>query len=368
MSDRIKNIALTVTMAVFFLTMLLINILKPDTDYSDSERRVLAKKPALSVKALETGAFMKEFETYTLDQFVCRDTYRSIKTISELYLFQKKECNQYYIADGYIAKMEYPFSKAMQDHVVERFDYINDTYLSPAGIKPYFAMVPDKGYFLAKENGYLSLDYDAFEQSLSERLPYMRFIDIKSMLTIEDYYRTDTHWRQEKISGVAIKIAETMGADIETSYEIKTLAAPFYGVYYHQLALPCKPDSLSYVTNETIESCTVSILDTGKPVLSDVYDFKKASAKDPYDLFLSGATALITIENPSAATDKQLILFRDSFGSSLAPYFIEGYQKITLVDIRYVQSAFLSAFLDFENADVLFLFSTLLLNNSLALK
>ena len=85
-------------------------------------------------------------------------------------------------------------------------------------------------------------------------------------------------------------------------------------------------------------------------------------------MFLSGSLSLITIENPNATTDKELVIFRDSFGSSIAPLLVEGYAKITLVDIRYITSDLVGRFIDFENQDVLFLYSTLVLNNSVTLK
>ena len=62
------------------------------------------------------------------------------------------------------------------------------------------------------------------------------------------------------------------------------------------------------------------------------------------------------------------MIFRDSFGSSLAPLLIESYDKITLVDIRYIQSGMLGNFIDFDSQDVLFIYSSGLLNNSLAMK
>ena len=85
-------------------------------------------------------------------------------------------------------------------------------------------------------------------------------------------------------------------------------------------------------------------------------------------MFLSGSLSLITIENPNATTDKELVIFRDSFGSSIAPLLVEGYAKVTLVDIRYIASDLVGRFVDFENQDVLFLYSTLVLNNSVTLK
>ena len=72
--------------------------------------------------------------------------------------------------------------------------------------------------------------------------------------------------------------------------------------------------------------------------------------------------------SPNAATDKELIVFRDSYGSSLSPLLAEGYAKVTLVDIRYLPAARLGDFVDFHGQDVLFLYSTAVLNNSDTLK
>ena len=63
-----------------------------------------------------------------------------------------------------------------------------------------------------------------------------------------------------------------------------------------------------------------------------------------------------------------MVLFRDSFGSSLAPLLLQGYRKVTLVDIRYMDPKLLGDYVNFQSADVLFLYSTLVLNSSGALR
>ena len=83
---------------------------------------------------------------------------------------------------------------------------------------------------------------------------------------------------------------------------------------------------------------------------------------------MSGAAALLTIENPHGQADKELIVFRDSFGSSMVPLLAADYSKVTLVDTRYISSDLLDQFLDFQGQDVLFLYSTQILNNSSAIK
>ena len=142
----------------------------------------------------------------------------------------------------------------------------------------------------------------------------------------------------------------------------------FYGVYYGQLALPVKPDKIKYLTNNILENCVVTNYDTGMPVVSPMYDLSKATSKDPYELFLCGNSALVTIENPNALTSKELIVFRDSFGSSMVPLLATGYSKVTLVDIRYINSGMLGGFIKFKDQDVLFLYSTLVLNSSTSFK
>ena len=86
-------------------------------------------------------------------------------------------------------------------------------------------------------------------------------------------------------------------------------------------------------------------------------------------MFLSGSLAVITIENPNATSDKELVMFRDSFGSSIMPLLAESYAKITLCDIRYIAPADLANYVDFENCDdMLFLYSTLIVDAATALR
>ena len=123
------------------------------------------------------------------------------------------------------------------------------------------------------------------------------------------------------------------------------------------------PDTIKYLTNEILASCTVFDYETGKT--GTIYDLEKfENGTDGYELFLSGTRALLRIDNPNATTDKQLVVFRDSFGSSLTPLLAEGYSSIYVVDIRYIHPDLLGNFIDFEGKDVLFLYSALILNSN----
>ena len=118
------------------------------------------------------------------------------------------------------------------------------------------------------------------------------------------------------------------------------------------LPLPLKAEPLHYLTSEALEACTVHHYETGAD--TGVYETEKLAGKDPYDVFLGGADALETITNPNAKTDRELLVFRDSFGSSLAPLLVQDYQSVTLIDLRYVSAQILEQFIDFHGQDVLF--------------
>ena len=95
---------------------------------------------------------------------------------------------------------------------------------------------------------------------------------------------------------------------------------------------------------------------------------EKLTSRDPYEVFLSGACAALSIENPKNDSGRELVIFRDSYGSSIAPLLVENYSKVTVLDIRYMNREFIGNFASFENADVLFLYSSTLINSSSALR
>jgi len=350
----------------FLLLFFLWGLIQPDGESSDSERRPLAQMPALNAESLWTGKFMERFEDYAADQFPLRDGFRRVKAYTAFGLMRMRDMNGVYLCEDYASKLEYPEHEGAVDYAAGKFGKIYERYLRGEGTKLYLSIVPDKNMFLAEENGYPALDYEKLIEELREKTPFMEYIDITDALTIDDYYRTDTHWRQEHILPVAERLAKGMGTVINADYTVNTLDRPFYGVYCGQSALPLAPDTLRYLTGEATDSCEVYDYETGKSM--PLYDLEKARGRDGYELFLSGAKALLSIKNPENEGGRRLILFRDSFGSSIAPLLLPGYSEIVLVDIRYISSEILDWFISFENCDVLFLYSTLVLNNSVTLK
>lgn len=282
------------------------------------------------------------------------------------YVSGSRDDNGVYVVDGYAAKLEYPLNEKNINYAAKRFSYVYEEYLKGKCDNIFVTVVPDKNYFLAKENGYPSLDYNELAAMLTKQMDYAKYIDIYPMLELADYYCTDTHWRQEKIVDIAKHIAGEMGVSLSAEYSEITLPEPFYGIHCRQSGISIEPDTLIYLNNQILQECKVLDGETNSYI--DVYNLELAKGKDAYEIFLSGAKSLLTIENPNATTDKELLIFRDSFASSIAPMFAEGYSKITLIDIRYLAPQLLGNFVSFSGQDVLFLYSAPVLNNSVTFK
>ena len=366
MNRKVKD-ALTISIAAAFVFVFALwGICKSDDAVSESERRPLKQFPTLNVEEVLSGRFQSNFESYTLDQFPLRDTFRTLKALAVRDLFREKDNNGIYVADGYAAKLDPTLNESSLDHAADRFRYVYETYFKDTGANVYLSVIPDKNYFLAAENGYPVMDYDKLFALVQEKTDFAQYIDLTDALSLSSYYRTDTHWRQEALVPVASLLADAMDVSIPTDFTPVTLDTPFYGVYRGQSALPLAPDGLTYLTNDVLDACRV--YDHENSEYLPVYTLEKADGSDPYEIFLSGPKSLLRIENPNAKTERRLIVFRYSFAASLVPLLAEGYSEITLVDIRYLSPTMLDKFIDLTAQDVLFLYSASVLNDSSTIK
>lgn len=329
------------------------------------ERRKLADFPKITVTSLTDGSFSKSFSTFLADHFPLRNELRRLKAQVHFGLYNQKDNDGIYIFNGSAGKLDPQINQGSVEHFISKMENLYNTFVKDSESKAYLCIVPDKNYFLAPGGGYPHLDYDELYRQLTQGLSFMKSIDIRDLLSAEDYYNTDSHWRQECITDVADKIRLEMGVKPLGELEKKTVG-DFYGVYYGQSALPLEPDSLCYLTDEEIELCSVYNHETKKT--TGVYDMEKYTGLDSYDIFLSGAVPIIEIDNPSAKQEKELVIFRDSFGSSLAPLLISSYSRIILIDTRYIPPEMINQFTSFSNADVLFVYSTMMANSSLTIK
>ncbi|NLC90145.1 MAG: hypothetical protein GX681_08820 [Clostridiaceae bacterium] len=362
------NFIIVTVVLLFWLLLALAAWINPSQEISLSERRLLQQAPKLEPGSVASGQFMRDFEDYAKDQFPVRDTFRSLKALTRYYALAQADNNDIYIVDGYASKLEFPLKENSVNKAAAKFRAIYEEYIRDTDSKIYLSVIPDKNYYLAEKHGYPAMDYDRLFALIRQDVDFAEYIDITDQLTITDYYKSDLHWKQENLAAVVEKIAGALGVSDQLTGDFTNQLHDkvFTGVYAGQSALPLQPDRIVYLTNKATASSTVYNAESG--LYTPVYDLEKLDGRDPYDVYLSGAVPLLVIENPAADTERELVIFRDSFASSLAPLLLEGYAKITLVDIRYMSSSLIGNYVSFSNQDVLFLYNTLILNSSEMLK
>lgn len=339
-------------------------------EVSQSERRVLKSLPNFLV---ETGAgtrkrnekFAVEFEEYALDNFIGRDFFRRIKAYATYDFFRQKDNHGIYISDG----NAYKLLRINESSIAQSAEKIKKMRkLLPDQLNVYYSVIPDKGAYVNTNQGYPGVDYEIIERILAEKLPEFKYINLRDKLQTESFYKTDIHWKQEKLGDVLKQLSKAMYFEEISMEEVnKQIFDNFYGVYYGQSALPLSSENLICLQSSSFSNIKVSYFNTKTMQMEDgaMYEELLFSGTDPYDVYLRGPQPLIIIENPDAATKKELYLFRDSFSSSLAPLLTGSYKKITLIDLRYLAGPVVEELVNVkENSDVLFLYSVQILNDS----
>ena len=355
---KVKNIIIIVLFSLIIMGMFVLNIVVEDKQISIEERRKLAQFPEISLDKIFETNLVEKFESYAVDQIACRKEYRSLKSFVNVNLYNQKDDNLYFEKDNSIYKIEYPLNKNNLDKTTDVIMNVYNKYLKDMNV--YYAIIPDKNFYL--EDDHLKIDYNELKTIVNNKFTEFKYIDIWNDLKLDSYYKTDIHWKQESIISVANKINTAMNNDEVKDEFTRENIGKFYGTYYGQIAAEVTADDMFVLKNDDINNAVVYNYET-KEVLG-IYNNKETN--DKYDVYLSGATPLIGIKNVNVDNGKELIIFRDSFGSSLAPLLIQDYENIILVDLRYMSSTILEEFIDFNKGnDVLFIYSTMLLNQNI---
>ena len=351
------------TILIFFGILFLIGLitlLLPDRSVSKNERRTLASLPVPGWDSIWDGKYMQKFENYLADQVAFRDGFCTIKALTEINVLKKADTNGYFMYDDSLYQLIYRDDQKNVLRNAQKFEAISREYFPGSDI--FVSVIPDKNYFLPKDTVYPTMDYEKIQKLIRQYMPVADEIPIFDCLTKEDYYRTDLHWRQERILPVADRILGRMADDHEPFYrkyvyDVNLATDKFTGGYAAASALAPPGESLFYLKAQHLDEA--SLFDYEDETVKGVYAWDKLGEMDDYDFYLYGPRALLNLKNSKwEGEEKNLIIFRDSFASSLAPLLLESYANVTLVDLRYVSVQYAMELLSgIEYDDVLFLYS-----------
>lgn len=326
---------LTALFCTFVGGMLLVSIILPDRASSELENRSLQQAPTLTLNALTDGKFMSEAEKYAADQIALRDFWVALKAWCER-LSGKRENNGVYFGreDTLISRLDEPDS-AKPDRDVGYLNQLVDNVPVPV----FFGLIPTSAAVWRDRlpQGAPTAD----EKAIIDRLyagTSAGTVDLYSALSAharEDiYYRTDHHWTSLGAYYGYAALMEFMGLEAVSLDELApaTVSEDFYGTLYSTSGVRwVKPDSIQvYVPGDGAE---VTAYHTGRPEKGNLYVNRYLETKDKYAYFLGGMQPLCVIRTQKTGVPKLLVV-RDSYSDSLAPFLTESFSEIHLWDCR----------------------------------
>ena len=248
-----KNKIFVILFIIIIFGLGFFSIILKDREVSSFERRKLTTFPNLDEN------FTNNLEDYLLDQFPFRNKLINLKSIINRKVLNNLENNNVYVLDDNIFEKNYPLDEEKTLKFAQKINSIIENKEDKSNI--YYSIIPDKSYFLDGEK-YLKLDYDKMYETVQNNLN-ANYIDITRGLVLEDYYKTDIHWKQENIEKIAKQILNRLGKDYEEKEYIEKSYNEFYGASYSKAGLDLKPDTLKYLYHKEFENIDITHLEYG---------------------------------------------------------------------------------------------------------
>lgn len=364
----IKSMNVVIFVGIVFIISIL-NFIKTDKVFSESENRFLAKNPEFSFEALFNGKYTSAVEKYITDQFILRDVFVGVKTQTEYFSGRKDTNGVYFCKDGYLiekhdnAKID---QRLLNRNIERLYEFMKNTSDKLGHNSVSVMLVPTASNVLKdKLPAYATqFDQDKMLDTIKQGLKQGKFIDVRPVLgehSDEDiYYKTDHHWTTNGAYYAYVAWCDEIGIEAmkKEEFDIKIATKEFYGTIYSKARLvSTKPDviytyipkeSMTYKVNYNMES---KITDT-------LYEEQFLNKRDKYALFLGGNNPVVQI-NSLINNGKKLLIIKDSFAHSFAPFVANDFEQVYMLDLRYVNMS-IKSFMD-ENyiTDVMVLYNTI---------
>lgn len=345
-------IFITALFCAFIGVFLVANAVSPDRTFSEVENRNLEQLPAVDFGTPEklfrdgnffNGQFMRDFETYTTDQFIGRDAWVDLKARTERALGKKENNNVYFAADDTLITR---FDQPAADRVTENLNYVNK-FVENVDIPVVFSLIPTQACIWADrlpEGAPNASQTDLMAQAQGA-VTGATWADVYTPLMEhkdEDiFYRTDHHWTSLGAYYGYTGLASALGYTPVplTDYTPTVRSTEFYGTVFSSSGVRwVKPDTITtYVPDDGITVVSHTYDNSGNPVEEQraLYVESFLSVKDKYSMFLGGNQSLGVVKNANNPDGPKLLIIRDSYADSLVPFLTAHYSEIHLIDPRY---------------------------------
>lgn len=350
--------------AVFVLVLTVTCILLfalPKKEMSETENRVLAKPPVLSISSLSDGSFMKDVEKYLSDHFPFRDKVIELKTALDRTMGKKEENGVYIGKDGFLFQKQTAFdtekvsamTKAMNGFVKKLGGVKAAAIISPNSsdilteLMPVGCEIEDRiGHFEAIGQGLEKIDFINC---------YSLFYGSKDRTSL--FYRTDHHWTTRAAYLAFEQVAKSLNKSTKgIDYSFYTVANDFQGTLSSSSAVTGSSDKIEICTPDEKHSNYVVNYESSSRKTVSLFEREKLEGKNKYEVFLGGNYDKVVITTDSD-TDDTLLLFKDSYANCMIPMLTPLFSKIVVIDPRYYSDSLSKSLEEYSITHVLFLYN-----------
>lgn len=343
----------------------LATLIKPAEEFSQTENRPLQQMPRASAETVLNGEFEADYETYLTDQFVLRDGWIGLKTAAERAALKRESKDIYFAEDGYlIEKHTGAFTSETSSRNIRVLSQFVQQYREQFKEGHMTVMIVPNAVDILR--GLLPpfaapYDEEAYLASVREALPAGVWFDAASVLrdhTDEQlYYRTDHHWTTRAAFYVYQAWAAAHGLNVpeHSDYTVETVTEEFEGTIQSKLGIQTGGEAIElYYPKEDI---FYSVQKNGSPEISySIYDYTALDTKDKYAVYFGGNHALVQLKTRSDS-GRKLLMIKDSYAHCFAPFLLEEFETIDLLDIRYYNQKVSELIAENGYTDVLFLYN-----------
>lgn len=357
------------TASAFIIPLALLSVLSavmPQKVFSEEENRYLAQKPVFTIESFKDGKFGNDYETWLSDQFPFRKTFVAAKTNADRLILREDVNDVYFGKDHYYIEKTDP-ENLLTPQLYENLDYLSDAaaqFNSMVGAEHVKIMlVPSASQILKDKLPPFAAPADQSEAARIARDKIREktgeegnFLDIEGTLLKaweecrkiaseyqageeQLYYKTDHHWTTlgawyaYRLYGWEAGF-EPWGRDRFTEIVVSD---NFQGTIQSKLGVALVPDTITLFIPGSPTS--VNVYYDGLPKAYDtLYNKKALEKKDQYSVFLDGNHGLTKIVNNMAGVEakgKRLLIIKDSYAHSFAPFVINHFEEVYMIDLRY---------------------------------
>lgn len=182
------------------------------------------------------------------------------------------------------------------------------------------------------------------------------------------YFRTDHHWSDLGAYYAYTAFCNAIGQTPPplSDYTAKTKEELFVGSlfgYTNDITLKNNPDTFTYyMTKSPFKGETYNYRTLTLAEANPIYH-EYASGSAMYGMFL-GSDGIHVKITTSAGTGRKIVMFKESYGNAFAPYLIDSFDEIYVIDIRYFGKNAVQYIKDVGATDVLFINNVFAANTS----